>query len=148
LRTVAKLRGMIKGAFRVDVYRNGRWQSVESTQLVPGDLCNVRTGNNNESGLVLPCDLLLLTGTCVVNESMLTGESVPQLKEGACDRDLTDTMLPLREDRVSVLYAGTRLIQNTRDAAGEQLLTNIRGGARQDGCLAFVLRTGFETSQV
>jgi len=147
LRTVAKLRGMIKGACRVDVYRNGHWISVESTELVPGDVCNVRTGSNNESGLILPCDLLLLTGSCVVNESMLTGESVPQLKEGVSDRDAHLSMLPLREDRVSVLYSGTRLIQNTRDPVGEQKLTGVRGGARHDGCLAYVLRTGFETSQ-
>jgi len=51
----------------VQVWRDGTLRSISSTQLVPGDLVHVTTG-------LLPCDLSLLEGGCVVNESMLTGE--------------------------------------------------------------------------
>jgi len=30
---------------------------------------------------VLPCDFLILKGSCVVNESILTGESIPLIKD-------------------------------------------------------------------
>jgi len=47
---------------------------VNSTELVPGDMVVVPEGTS------LPCDLVLLTGSAIMNESMLTGESIPVMK--------------------------------------------------------------------
>ncbi|KAF4131121.1 E1-E2 ATPase, partial [Phytophthora infestans] len=60
------------------VYRQSKWTQVSSDDLVPGDICSV---GHNERDTVVPCDLLLLRGNCVVNESMLSGESLPLRKE-------------------------------------------------------------------
>uniref|UniRef100_A0A3B4XBJ6 ATPase cation transporting 13A2 n=1 Tax=Seriola lalandi dorsalis TaxID=1841481 RepID=A0A3B4XBJ6_SERLL len=78
-------------------------ECVSSVDLVPGDCVIIP-----QEGLLLPCDAALLAGECLVNESMLTGESVPVLK----------TPLPAGEGKYSseterrhTLFCGTQLIQ-------------------------------------
>lgn len=51
----------------------GRLQLRDSRALVPGDVVAVHPGP-------LPCDLVLLRGEAIVDEAMLTGESVPVRK--------------------------------------------------------------------
>ena len=51
-----------------------RTREIDSADLVPGDVIQVPDGSN------LPCDLILLTGSVIVNEAMLTGESIPVMK--------------------------------------------------------------------
>lgn len=53
---------------------------LETYDLLPGDICYF--GNRDKSGseIVCPADMLLLSGNCIVNEAMLTGESTPRLK--------------------------------------------------------------------
>lgn len=41
---------------------------VLSTDLVPGDVMVIPS-----NGTIMPCDAVLVSGTCIVNESMLTG---------------------------------------------------------------------------
>uniref|UniRef100_A0A668AXP5 ATPase cation transporting 13A2 n=1 Tax=Myripristis murdjan TaxID=586833 RepID=A0A668AXP5_9TELE len=98
-----------------------------SMELVPGDCLVIP-----QEGLLLPCDAALLAGECMVNESMLTGESVPVLK----------TPLPASEGRYSsdserrhTLFCGTQLIQ----AKGR--------GTGGTGAIAVVTSTGFFTAK-
>ena len=50
-------------------------EEIRSTELVPGDVIEIPA-----YGCLMACDAVLVTGTCIVNESMLTGESVPVTK--------------------------------------------------------------------
>lgn len=51
----------------------GVYQAM-STELVPGDIIVVPA-----NGMIMPCDAALVQGTCIVNESMLTGGVPPPL---------------------------------------------------------------------
>jgi len=58
----------------------------------------------------LPCDFLLLTGNCVVNESILTGESVPQIKD-SIEKLPDDTIIDIKiAHKNTILYCGTEVI--------------------------------------
>lgn len=43
-------------------------EEILSTDLVPGDVIVIPS-----NGTIMPCDAVLVSGTCIVNESMLTG---------------------------------------------------------------------------
>ena len=53
------------------VKRDGSWLTVPAADLVPGDIVRVALGD------VVPADLALLSGSLSVDQSMLTGESIP-----------------------------------------------------------------------
>ena len=55
--------------------RNGKWQEVEATGLVPGDVVKIRIGD------IIPADLKLIDGDFIsVDQAAITGESLPVTK--------------------------------------------------------------------
>lgn len=58
----------------VEVERDGAVMVVPSSDLVPGDLVLI------SDDMDLPCDMLLVSGECLVIEAALTGESFPVVK--------------------------------------------------------------------
>ena len=83
---------------------------------------------------MVPCDLILLRGTCIVNEAMLTGESVPQRKEPLAEAhgtiaaeawnkplQLADGAATGSPHRRFIVFGGTQVIRRRSWAEGRRL---------------------------
>ena len=113
----------------VHTLRSGRWSLTSSADLVVGDVVEVTTG-------IVPCDVALLDGGCVVNESMLTGESIPVVKgnvQWPVNRQ-SDTVMSLGTDQRSTLFSATKVLQLKPSSPGAKVL-------------GLVVRTGFATTK-
>ncbi|EHA57052.1 hypothetical protein MGG_06925 [Pyricularia oryzae 70-15] len=136
--TMRRLREISRFECDVRVLRNGFWRYVASGDLVPGDIYEVSDPNLTQ----FPADSLLLGGDCIVNESMLTGESVPVSKIPATDESLHDLNLAAAtlspELARHFLFCGTKIIRARRP---------VEGGEGEAVALAMVVRTGFNTTK-
>ena len=87
------------------VYRDGKLQQVNATQIVPGDVFNLQAGN------AVPVDARLIKATSVqVDQSALTGESVPESKKVAFDAGQGEFA------ESNLVYAGTTVGAGTATA--------------------------------
>ena len=118
-------------------------QRVCSTELVPGDVVEI------DSQMVFPCDMVVCSGAVVVNEAMLSGESMPVLKsavpgeggEGCSAAEAGgdaagqaregEGMYDSERDKRHTVFCGTKAL-DTRPSSG---------------VLGVVLRTGFATAK-
>lgn len=136
--TMKRLREISRFVCDVRVLRNGFWRNVDSNELVPGDIYEVSDPSLSQ----FPADSLLLGGDCIVNESMLTGESVPVSKTPATDETLqkldlsASTAVP--EVAKHFLFCGTKIIRARRPQEDPD---------QEAVALAMVVRTGFNTTK-
>nr|CAD7459795.1 unnamed protein product [Timema tahoe] len=106
-------------------YRDGHCKIVEADLLVPGDIILIPP-----HGCYMTCDALLLSGNCIVNESMLTGECVPVTKTPPSQ---SDEIYDANYHKRHTLFSGTHVIQ-----------TRFYGNNK---VTAVVIRTGFSTAK-
>ncbi|RVX69518.1 hypothetical protein B0A52_06582 [Exophiala mesophila] len=136
--TMERLREISRFECNVRVLRNGYWRAAKSGDLVPGDVYEVSDPSLSQ----LPCDSLLLAGDCIINESMLTGESIPVSKIPITDEALHYIDLGATSIHPSVaryfLFCGTKIIRARRptDTDDDEAVA-----------LAMVVRTGFNTTK-
>ncbi len=149
---VLMLNDVMKQPHPVMVYRTGQWISVPSERLLPGDVMSVASIPGVE--VSFPCDTLLLSGSCVVNEAALTGESLPQMKIAVDDSVNEETLDIVSEvhqkHRYHIVFSGVQVVQHDgsseRDGGVLKRMNNMTPPP-DGGCVGVVLRTGSETVQ-
>ncbi|KAI9934332.1 hypothetical protein ASPWEDRAFT_737444 [Aspergillus wentii DTO 134E9] len=145
-RTLTEFRGMNIKPYDVWVYRERKWQEITSDKLLPGDLMSVN--RTKEDGGVA-CDILLIEGSAIVNEAMLSGESTPLLKDSVQLRAGDDLIEPDGLDKNAFVHGGTKVLQITHPNTtidGAEPSTGVTAPP-DNGALGIVVKTGFETSQ-
>ena len=114
----------------VNVYRKGKNDEIfpiqiNSTELVPGDLYEIPG-----DGKSLPCDTILINGSVIVNESLITGDTSPVVKNGMNGSDdIFDTKSNSCEKYF--LFAGTKILE--------------KRSLKKQKILGVVYETGFRT---
>ena len=109
------------------ILRSGTWKEAHNATLVPGDVIQVGSG-----GWIVPCDVAILSGTCIMDESGLTGESMPQQKIAIPADEPAAVFDNEKGSKKYSLFAGTICL---RSADGD------------DPATAVVLTTGMGTSK-
>jgi len=84
------------------VLRGKHVEEMSSSEFVPGDIVFIK------QAIKLPFDGVLLGGSVLMNESALTGESVPIVKKAVDRQQFQQTQTP---DRSSLVFEGTELVQ-------------------------------------
>jgi cation-transporting ATPase 13A3/4/5 len=153
------------------VKRDGKLQYISSKQLVPGDVFEMR------SRATVPCDALLLSGSCLVNEMMLTGESIPVIKSSLpyvggevrepnsnkerFENYMGSYAMPVRKsdmsevlntdrDKVHLLYGGTRVVRARNGKFKSESETNKSELQEEDDSrfiVCLAIRTAFSTAK-
>ncbi|EGC37100.1 hypothetical protein DICPUDRAFT_97366 [Dictyostelium purpureum] len=124
----------------VQVLRNNQIQTISSTELVPGDIIELR------QDFTMPCDVVLLTGQAILNESMLTGESIPVTKYSVLSDDeikqfnngqlnYQSDVKDLSKEKRSLVFGGTIVVKLMSSSSTE------------DRVLGMVRDTSFQTTK-
>ncbi len=131
-----------KLAVMASVRRDGAWMRIDAAGLVPGDLVKLALG------AVVPADVKITAGTALIDQSMLTGESLP-VERKAGDTAYAGAMVRQGEATGVVSATGARtyfgktasLVQDARSVSGEQraVLAVVRDLALINGAIVLAM---------
>lgn len=103
-RNRVQLANLCNQTCNVTVFRDGEYiEDMDSTLVAHGDIIEIFPSTQ------LSCDVLLFQGSCVVNESSLTGESIPISKTPI--PSLEEDLFRREVHEKHILFSGTSVLQ-------------------------------------
>src|SRR5499427_1238256 len=99
---------------------NGRFEMVASSQLRSGDVVYV------EAGYIIPGDGEVIEGIASVDESVITGESAPVIRESGGDRSAVTGGTKVLSDHITV-----KITSNPGETFLDRMIALVEGAARQ-----------------
>lgn len=99
---------------------DGNWQSVAASQLQQGDRCLVGPGD------IIPGDGEVVAGIATVDESAITGESAPVVRECGGDRSAVTGGTKVLSDQITVLISC-----KNGDGFIDRMISLVEGAQRQ-----------------
>ena len=112
IKNLKNIREMARYSVNVKIYEKKNSKNFDiseksSLNLVPGDIFELP-----EDGQAMPCDCILLSGSVIINEAMLTGESTPIIKSHLPNiKNIFDE----EKDLKYFLFAGTKIVQKRKE---------------------------------
>src|SRR5579862_5336611 len=138
--TLAALKSRL--ALTASVHRDGAWKTVPAADLVPGDVVKLSLGG------VVAADVRLTRGEILLDQSMLTGESVP-IEAGAGVLTYAGALVRRGEAVAEVTATGARtkfgrtaeLVRTARVVSSQQkaVLRIVRNLAMVNGVLILIM---------
>ncbi len=100
--------------------KNGQFEEVSATELRKGDVVAVRAGE------VIPSDGDVIEGAATVDESAITGESAPVIRESGGDRSAVTGGTRVLSDEIKI-----RISVNPGEGFLDRMISLVEGAQRQ-----------------
>jgi len=118
-----------KLAIKAKVLRDGKWVTVDAKEIAPGDIIVVRLGD------IVPADAKVLNGGLSIDESALTGESLP-IEKHPLDIIFSGSVVRRGETRCAVVNTGS----NTYFGKTAELVKIAKPKSHQDEVMMAIIK--------
>mmetsp|Transcript_165532 Transcript_165532/g.293146 ORF Transcript_165532/g.293146 Transcript_165532/m.293146 type:complete len:1415 (+) Transcript_165532:148-4392(+) len=122
-RNQLQIQRMARTESEATVLRDGQWKTMGSCEVMPGDVVSITEG-------VACCDIAIVEGGVVVNESMLTGEPMPVQRFAV---EANNAILDPHRMKRNFVFAGSIVMQSAgghTEPTGQAVGIVVSTGAR------------------